>query len=406
MNDFFSLYAEYTTGQESPKVFHKWTALGIIAAILGRHVWIDRGYYKVYPNNYIILVSRSAMSRKSTAFAKIGIPRVLRKTLFTLHKSGLGGGNVKILSGKTSPEKLIQDLAHDPKKGESLSDSNPSLLVSSELGVFMSRMAQTNGLVDILMDLYDAPDQWVNRTKTSGIDYLSNQAPTLLAATTPDWIATNVTSSVFSQGIIGRTIFVYSDEVQSRIAHPKMDEKKLVLEKELQKMLFRISLLHGEAEYDPKAYKRYETWYNRRAEPDGTDGDSGFWGREHEHVLKVAMCLAAGKRQTTYIEREDINEAIILLEDIRKTLVSVFKDVVYEHEDPSAKYVEAVIKEAGKITRTALLRKIWSRMNQARMDDALDVLMASKVIRHVKEKTKGRPARWYIHQDYEEEDDG
>ena len=312
---FFELYREYTKGQESPEQFHYWTAVSIVGSILGRSVWIDRGYYQLFPNHYVILVSKSALARKSTAFAKIGIPRIMETALTRMSEAGLAGGMPKVVAHKMTPESLCQELVLREKHDWSQTKMtrpipNPCLLYASELGVFMSKSAQMSGLTDILMDIYDCQAEWRNRTKTSGVDFLYNLAPSLISATTPDWINGNVTGSLFNQGLVGRTIFVYSDRAQTRIAHPVMDDSKREIEQKLIAKLQRISYLYGQFVWTPTAYRFFEEWYNDRAEPTDDSGESGFWGREHEHVLKLAMVMAAVDRERLCLYKSDIENAI------------------------------------------------------------------------------------------------
>ena len=70
--NFLQLYLNYTRAQESPELFHLWTGTTILAAALGRKCWINRGYYRLYPNLFCILVAGSAKCRKSTA-VNIGV---------------------------------------------------------------------------------------------------------------------------------------------------------------------------------------------------------------------------------------------------------------------------------------------------------------------------------------------
>ena len=60
-------YLKYTDQMESPSSFHIWSALAALSCTLQRKVWINRGFYTLYPNQYIILVAESAFCRKSTA---------------------------------------------------------------------------------------------------------------------------------------------------------------------------------------------------------------------------------------------------------------------------------------------------------------------------------------------------
>jgi len=62
--DWLSSYLEYTSGQESPRNFHFWTGLSILGGALRRNVVLDRVYYKLFPNLYVILVAASAACKK------------------------------------------------------------------------------------------------------------------------------------------------------------------------------------------------------------------------------------------------------------------------------------------------------------------------------------------------------
>src|SRR3990167_8538490 len=60
-------YMQYTANQQAPDQFHFWCAVSALAAVLGRRVWMHRGYYSLFPNHYIILIGISALCTKSTA---------------------------------------------------------------------------------------------------------------------------------------------------------------------------------------------------------------------------------------------------------------------------------------------------------------------------------------------------
>ena len=70
-------YLEFTKGMESPEIFHFWVAISLIATSLGRDVYLDRGYFKLYPNMFIVLLAESEECAKSTAI-KIGVNMILR----------------------------------------------------------------------------------------------------------------------------------------------------------------------------------------------------------------------------------------------------------------------------------------------------------------------------------------
>tara|TARA_R100000664_G_scaffold1217_9_gene3262 strand:+ start:3073 stop:4317 length:1245 start_codon:yes stop_codon:yes gene_type:complete len=398
---FIESYMAYTSGQESPADFHYWTAVSALSSAVGRNIWLDRGYYKIYPNHYIILVAGSALSRKSSAI-NIGV-RILRKALERLKEAGIDAGALSVLSAKMTPEALCRAMstkgiksmyANEEEEDEENKISRPLLLYSSELGVFLSRTAQMNGLVDLLIDFYDCPDDWEYLTKTQGADFVHNVYTAMLSATTPDWISANITGSVFNQGLVGRTIFVHSDKAQTRVAHPQFNEYEQFLENRLLDLLESKLLLKGEMTLTQEAYEYYEQWYNLRADPgDNQSMQSGFFGREHDHVLKLSMAISMSRSNDLIITFEDIQNAIEKVGTVRVGLGRVFREVKQQNEIFEVQYVESIIKDKGKISHSDLLRLVRRKMNSGQLKEAITVLTQSEIITTVSEKPKRGPAK-------------
>src|SRR5215510_5429957 len=171
-DSFLDLYMSYTQRQESPELFHLWTGITLLASVMGRKCYIDKGYYKLYPNLFVILVAGSAKCRKSTGInIGVGLLKELLKDLPA----------VKVVSGKITPERFIDELqALSAGKADS-----PGLLVhSSELSVFLTKQSYGEPLIHILTDLYDCPDEWSYKTKNSGEVFLRDVFINIIAATT------------------------------------------------------------------------------------------------------------------------------------------------------------------------------------------------------------------------------
>jgi hypothetical protein len=396
-DDFIDLYLDYTKGQESPRDFHFWTAVSLLSGAVGRKIWLPRGHDMLYPNHYVILVAGSAMSRKSSAI-NIGVG-LLRRATQNKIDSGLTHGISTILSGKMTPEALCRAISSRGLEGMLETDakpviaektSRPCYLFSSELGVFLSKAAQSNGLVDLLIDWYDCPDVFEYITKTSGSDYVYEVFVSLLSATTPDWIAQNVTSSVFNQGFVGRVIFVHSERSNIRIAHPVVDS---ALEKLRDRLVTHIEHrmgMEGEMELTRDAWDYFEAWYNKREELPGLDNvQSGFFGREHTHVLKLAMTYSIARRRTLRIHKVDIKDAIGKIAHTFEGLTSIFKEVRYANEIFETKIVEGIIKDAKTIDRSTLLRNVYRKMNKDKLDECLSILKAAGVINEDVKTRKG-----------------
>ena len=67
--DWITEYLRYTDNTESAAIFHKWTAISVIAAALRRKTWFNFGRIQVFPNMYIVFVSEPGIARKTQAIS-------------------------------------------------------------------------------------------------------------------------------------------------------------------------------------------------------------------------------------------------------------------------------------------------------------------------------------------------
>ncbi len=206
---FIDLYVEYTKTQESPLMFHMWTAITVLAAALGRKCYIDKGFYRLYPNFFTILVAGSGRCRKSTAVS-------LAVELLD------GISTTKVVSGKITPERFIQEIA--PEKD----CTPPNILVhATELSVFLTKQNYGEPLIHVLTELYDCPKFWTYKTKNSGDVHLHDVFLCILAATTPEGIARGIPASALEEGFASRVLFIYQKDTERRNAFPKLTAEEV-----------------------------------------------------------------------------------------------------------------------------------------------------------------------------------
>lgn len=138
-------YLNYTSQSESPTRYHIWCFLGIVAAALRRKAWIDMGFFKVYPNMFIVLVGPPG-ARKTIAI-RIATSLVSNNT------------NVHISADCTTREALIkamkdaqETLAFDGQESK-IGFHSSLTIVSEELSVFLGK--DNHALLSFLTNLYD-----------------------------------------------------------------------------------------------------------------------------------------------------------------------------------------------------------------------------------------------------------
>src|SRR4030067_2652721 len=91
-------YLQYTERHEAPDIFHFWVGITIMHAAIRRNIFFEHGYYRIFPNSYVILVAPPGVCKKSTA-TNIGVELLQELP------------DVTIIREKITPEALIETLA-------------------------------------------------------------------------------------------------------------------------------------------------------------------------------------------------------------------------------------------------------------------------------------------------------
>ena len=270
-------------------------------------------------------------------------------------------------------------MAVGPDKEE---DSPPILIAATEFGTLISKHAIMNGLVDDLTDYYTSPSiPKTSGTKKDGLQVLRNWCFHVLGATTPDWLGDSIPQSVFNQGFVGRVVFVYGKKPRHRIATPRVDAKLDKVRQEILNRLYNLSFLEGEMKWDPEAEALYEDWYQTRTEPTNmTAQQSGFFGREHEHVLKLAMCLSLSESEELILRPRHFTRAVEEFGQIYNDLPTLFADVIFNSELPHVKKIEAYLSHEGELQRWQINRHMYKKATVDQIDEALAGMASAGII--------------------------
>jgi hypothetical protein len=380
-------YLAYTRNQASPPLFHLWTIIAVIAGILRRNVWINRGgYYMLYPNLYTVLVAPTGRCMKSTA-ASIGV-KLLRKI-----------EGVNIMHEKITPEGLISYMSGEMSDGPALpwkKSSGPKMTVkiegksvkfkeecncfvfAPELSVFLGGVSYTGGLVELLTSLYEGKDQWEYRTKSRGELILKNVNLNLFGASNPEWLAKGLSEDAFGGGFMGRTIYIFQNEGK-KVAWPTKPEDMEELEARIVNDLLKINSLEGEFHVTDEARDFYTKWYDNY-NPDFNNRMSGFFERKPDHLLKLAMIIAVSKSDKLEITLSHMQAALKMLEEVEKVMPSAFVYIGATAEARTSQHIIELI--AGSPHKFISYKNLLAGMrhmikNRREFDDILDTLDTS-----------------------------
>jgi hypothetical protein len=315
---------------------------------------MDRTFYKLYPNLYILIVAESARIRKSVAM-EIGL-RMLRDSV----------PEVRVITGAVTPEGLIKHLnvmtvepnPADPTKGTVKQDSSILVYADEVATLFSYDKARASRMAILLTEIYSSKQEHPHTTARDGQIMLYNLYPTMLAATDPRNLKVLPEESV--GGLIGRMIFVTARERRRAIAWPERNENDETLGKQLKADLFRISRLKGQFEPTPSARQLFRKWYEDQAQVQLEDPRlDAFHERCHDTVLKLAMLISASRGDSLVVESEHMAGGIAFIEQ----QMGEFGKVVNwagasQFQQNRAKFIDTLRRNGGIATRKILLKAL------------------------------------------------
>lgn len=377
---------EYAEETEAPRQFWLWAGISTLASALQRKTWLFFGQEKLYPNLYVLLV---------------GPPACRKNAPISFSKRILGELNIPVAADSSSKRRFTSALDKTGAteqfyyKGKPMPQCALSLTSSEFSSIFAVNLKE---MVEVLTDVYDSQDTWKYETEGKGQDKLYNVCVNALAATTPGWIMDNLPQSAIGGGFTSRFVMVYGDLVYKRVTIPWLKgiedlgnlgviEKQDKLWRALMSDLMHIhSDLIGPFEWDPEAFKIFDSWYRRIDEKIRDTQDERlhpFVGRMHTMVLKVAMSLRVGYSDELIITPPEIKAAVGLLDEVLKTASDAFGGHGRSKTGPD---VQRVMNQL-KILRNSSFRELMSvnyrHLNKTELQGVLATIESMGMIRIV-----------------------
>ena len=374
VDDWLTGYLEYTSEQESPSLFHLWVGLSVLASTLERRVWLDRGYYKLYPNMYIVLVGASARVRKTTAV----------NTGYGLFREALP--NSVWVSQKVTPEALITVFV-DGFKERNVSGGS---IVSTELGVFLGSSKGSVDIMQLLTDWYDCPSMFTYHTQMRGKETMENVFCNMIGATTPQWLKDSLPPRAIGGGFTSRVVFVYQDMPEKLVAFPKVEPAMFRLKGKLMEDLQKINKMKGEYKLTKKATEWFEDWYTKVFHPETTLHASldGYFGRKHDTLLKLAMLFAASRGNNRVVDEIEMRMALKAINENEKYLPQTLRLIQMTEVGEESEKVFRVIERRKKVDHTTLMRQLSYAINARRLEEVIGDLIACERIELYMDKEK------------------
>jgi hypothetical protein len=352
-----------TSEAESPRSFVYWSALTAISAVMRKNVYLNKFYYKLYPNVYTLLMTDSG-GRK-------GFPVWLAETL--VQKANC----TRFISGRNSIQSIITELA----RAYTLEGGGPPVAGANAFlssGEFDELLIEDKAALTILTSLYDTHSRelWKNTLKSSGTETLKNVCLTILAASNETLFRKAVPDHAIQGGFLGRMLVIPDDgsgiiNPLTRAPKEKFDPESLV------PYLQELSKLEGEFHYaNEAAILKYEDWYKKHRGRKVKDV-TGTYNRLHDQILKVSMLLSLSRGTDLKITEEDLEEAITQCQAFTVKVKTFGEGTGKSQLGTQTKIVlEQIIKSPDyTISREKLLRDHYGDFDAVDLTRILDHLM-------------------------------
>lgn len=301
--DYFQTYLDYVGDSESPILYHRWTSLSIIGALLGRSVYLPFGHSRIYPNQYVQLMGAPG-TRKSTA---IGIGKRVLKSV----------GYHRFAPDRMSKERFLMEmmppsieLEEEDKDLSILVTEQPAeiFVVAEEFGDFLGQGNME--FATMLTKLWDNMDSY-EHPKIHGKSVVVNQ-PTvnILSGNTIQGLALTIPPEGMGNGFMSRLIFVFAEETGIKITFPVPPDEDIG--QELTTHLTRIkneiqgaiTVLPSARDILDRMYKEFIGMEDPRLKHYGT--------RRFTHLLKLCIIFAAADMRTEVTEKDALHANTIL----------------------------------------------------------------------------------------------
>lgn len=365
---WLTAYLDYLQETESPRVFNLWAGLSVLASSLKKHVFISRFPYKVYPNQYIVLVGPPGVGKGTAINPAVDLSKE--------------AGTVNHLPDKITPEKIVEKLARgfssvriSGTQVTMATSDNTATIVQTELPILTQG---SEWILPLLCELWEK-GSFTYDTKTKGTFEATGLCVSLLAGCVPNFIAKlnrDATEAV-TGGFASRCIFVYASKKSKAVPWPSMNGSYQLIRDNLIEDLKHISTLSGEFKFAPDGKALWEEFYQNNVF-DANDFDSdmmtGFKARMASHVIKTAMALAISEDDSLILTRLHLFNAMKLVNNIKETVDVTFRSVgespLAVAQDRVLRYIETV----GHASYKDILRFNYRHITDADLQRVLLVL--------------------------------
>jgi hypothetical protein len=367
---WLDLVVESNANNEAPERFFWWCGLATIAAIIRDQVWLDRHYYLLFPNIYVLILSEKSGLKK-------GVPIAMAKRLVRAID------NTKLIIGQSSIQGIIKELSSQfTEANRSVKTGAQGILIASELAASMTEDPTT---WSILTDLHNTHEHkatgWTKTLKGSPKEELTDLCLSVLIASNKRLFEDTIKAKDIEGGFIART-FIVAEAKRKMINSLVTKPEGIISDEVLLEYLRLIKGVKGPFQWTKDGGDYYTSWYDKLdAIMNSSDDRTGTLERLGDQVLKAAMLISLSKGFDLKLKLEDIQESIIRCEEC----VSGIRMIESSGRSSISPIVARVIQllvaaPEHKLSRKAIQRVLRFDADHMELDRTVETLLGAGVI--------------------------
>lgn len=372
LDNWIDSYLYYTRHDESPEIFHLWTALTVLSVAVNRNCWMSRAYYNCYPNLYVLFVGPSGVGKSSAS--GIGV-ELMRETSVCQNVFRDAITPPALLAFMSLPGSVVT-YEIDGK----FYMKTPLFIFASELGNLLTQRGSVKELTSLLTELFNKQGDHEDTTNVRGVIKIVKPIVTFMGCCPPKWIEEELPTSTLRSGFLGRMLVARADGKRFHNPEPRFTKEDERLRASLQSDLERISSLYGEMVFDDKTHKEWEGWYKKQP-LDLTHLDDeveGFAARKPQFVQRLSMLLTISKSNERVVRIEEFRRAVEMVEQCQSFNETL---AIQDKVSQLCEYVVGIIArhrirtDRNTISRTELMQLVSRRMNAKMLSEVMDQLV-------------------------------
>jgi hypothetical protein len=302
-------FVESTQALESPRLFRKWAAISVIAAVLEQKVWVVSGGEKLYPNIYAFLVAHPGVGKTRSI-------RAAKKYYLQTEKPV----NAPTSMTASSMIDALKNNRRD-KIWEEPFSYNTMYITADELSAFMHKHDEE--AMGVMSDFYDPqPYGQTRRGNDINIKIASPQL-NLICGTTPANLMSFLPETAWGQGFCSRCIMVFSDE---RSIGDDFEDKVVSFNPDLLSDLINIDGLVGPFKVTADYRNAVNAWRAGEEKPYPSHPRLlHYCSRRKVHLYKLSAIASVDRGNDLYLTKSDFDIALGWLHEAEATMPDIFK---------------------------------------------------------------------------------